>query len=334
VTQVTVYCLRKLVVTVLWWACLRAMRGCRTGGINTQPPASHGAVAAAPTAQPRPTTALTAADISEDDADGGASPPTEPRAAEEPPAVAAGDPAGDDGNLFVPPLPEDHAAELAAVEEAPPDRPQKDPGADLSGFVPAPVDHLLKAVYGDWPHHNDGCHLDGGVNGDVVWQRRWRRIADLSSTHYSVPKGKVGRRFINILVLEFRGVQARTWNSERPLVLSAKTTPGVKRARDIQMRLTHRMDLWYEGKFIALVDDTKTEVQSRHGSQPVPDEETLARAYNEKVLSGRLRSAVRNLTNRDEGGVLQPDDPCTKTGRPAGPRSLAGQAFVDARPRS
>jgi hypothetical protein len=129
----------------------------------------------------------------------------------------------------------------------------------------------------------------------------------------------VGRRFINILASEFSSVQARTWNSERPLVFVAavfQTTPGVKRARDIRKRLTHRMDLWYEGKFIALIDDTETEVQSRHGPHPVPDEETLARAFNEKVLRGRLRSAVRNLTNRDQGGVLQPDDACTKTGRP------------------
>jgi hypothetical protein len=35
-------------------------------------------------------------------------------------------------------------------------------------------------------------------------------------------------------------------------------------------------------KFIAFVDDTKTEVQSRHGSHPDPDEETLARAFNKK----------------------------------------------------
>jgi hypothetical protein len=145
-----------------------------------------------------------------DDDDGGAAPPAEPRADEEPPSVAAGDSAGDDRDPFVPPLPEDHAAEPEAVEEEPPARLQKDPGADLPGFVPAPVDHLLEAAYGDWPHHNDGRHLDGGVNGDAAWQRRCRRIADLSSTHYYVPKGKVGRRFINILALEFRGVQART----------------------------------------------------------------------------------------------------------------------------
>jgi hypothetical protein len=69
-------------------------------------------------------------------------------------------------------------------------------------------------------------------------------------------------------------------------------------------------------KFTALVDATETEVQSRHGLHPIPDEETIARAYNEKVLSGCLRSAVRNLMKRDQGGILQLDDACTKTGQP------------------
>jgi hypothetical protein len=115
-------------------------------------------------------------------------------------------------------------------------------------------------------------------------------------------------------------VQARTWNSERPLVFVAvvlQTTPRVRQAGDIRKRITHRMDLWYQGAFTALVDDTEMEVQSRLGSHPVADEETWARAYNAKVLSGHIPSAVRTLTSRDQGGVLQPpDDDCTKTGRP------------------
>jgi hypothetical protein len=51
-----------------------------------------------------------------------------------------------------------------------------------------------------------------------------------------------------------------------------------------------------------------------HGK--VRDEASEARAYNARVLSGRLRSAVRNLTHRDTGGVMMPDDLCTKSGRP------------------
>jgi hypothetical protein len=113
---------------------------------------------AAPTAGTRPTATPTATNIGKDD-DDEAAPDAEPRANEEPLAGAAGDLPGDDGDLFAPPLPEDHAAELETVEEEAPDCQQKDPGAGLPG-TPAPVNDLPEAVYDDWPNHNDGCHLD------------------------------------------------------------------------------------------------------------------------------------------------------------------------------
>jgi hypothetical protein len=264
---------------------------------------------AAPSTPTTTTTTSPRNEDDDDDDDDDAAATAEPETAEEHPA--------DDDDIFLPPLPEDNAAEPEEVDERPISR--KDPGADLPGFEPAPVDQLLDDVYGDWPHHNDGRHLNGGVLEDAAWQRRWRRITALASTHYSVPKGKEGRRFIDALASEFRGVRARRWNSERPLVFVAvilQTTPGVKKARDIRKRIKNRIDLWYKGAFTALVDDTETELQNRHGSHPAADEETKARAYNAKVLSGRIRSAVRTLTSRDQGGVLQPDDKCTKTGRP------------------
>ena len=219
----------------------------------------------------------------------------------------------------------------AAVAPAPPAAPAPVPahpatapstelGADLPGFSPTPADLLLDKVYGDHPHRNDGRHLDGGIQDDKAWQRRWKRIAQLSTTHYSVPKGRVGRRFIQMLTNEFNGVRERRWNSERPLVFATailQTTQGVRSSQAIRSRLAQRMDLWDQGHFVALVDDVEAELNSRVGSTRRDlDDETLARAFNAKVLSGRLRVAVRFATNRDGGGVLQPDDPCTKTGRP------------------
>ena len=44
------------------------------------------------------------------------------------------------------------------------------------------------------------------------------------------------------------------------------------------------------------------------------DEESEARRFNSLVLAGRLRSAVRNLTAREGGGVRAAGDVCTKTG--------------------
>jgi hypothetical protein len=127
------------------------------------------------------------------------------------PAAEPGPQPEDIGDPFLPNLPNDNTRGPQAAEERPVLR--KEPGADGPGFEPGPADKLLDTVYGDWPHANDGRHLDGGVEGDATWQRRWRRIVDLPTTHYSVPKGKVGRRFLAKLASEFRGIRACTWNS-------------------------------------------------------------------------------------------------------------------------
>jgi hypothetical protein len=77
------------------------------------------------------------------------------------------------------------------------------------------------------------------------------------------------------------------------------------------------MHQWELGKFVALVDDTEATALSLRGGNRASDEDSRMRAFNARVLSGRLRSAVRVLTNRAGGkGVLEPDEACTKTGRP------------------
>jgi hypothetical protein len=76
------------------------------------------------------------------------------------------------------------------------------------------------------------------------------------------------------------------------------------------------MDLWDQVFFGALVDDTEAEALGKPAASRVPDDETRAKAYNTQVLSGRIRSAIRTLTRREGGGVLEPDTACTKTGLP------------------
>jgi len=41
----------------------------------------------------------------------------------------------------------------------------------------------------------------------------------------------------------------------------------------------------------------------------------VGRRFNSMVHSGKLRAAVRTVTDRDPGGLYAPDDICTKTGR-------------------
>jgi hypothetical protein len=146
-------------------------------------------------------------------------------------------------------------------------------------------------------------------------------MAQISPTRYSIPKGAVGRKFLTILTHEFAQVRERNSNSERPLVFVAvvlQTSPGVRRAQDIRQRMKSRMNLWEQDQIAALVDNTEAEVRARTRLGKRSDDETAARAFNApRVLSGRLRSAVRTLTNRDSGGgVLPPNDACTKSGIP------------------
>jgi hypothetical protein len=75
--------------------------------------------------------------------------------------------------------------------------------------------------------------------------------------------------------------------------------------------------LWEAGKFNALVQDIEAAaMQSVGGGRRTVDPDQIARNYNASVLDGNIRAAVRSVTNRDGGGVLLPEDLCTKTGRP------------------
>ena len=55
--------------------------------------------------------------------------------------------------------------------------PLLEENADLLGFHPERAHLLLQEVYGNFPHHNDGAHLDRGIMNDYIWQRPWLRLA-------------------------------------------------------------------------------------------------------------------------------------------------------------
>ena len=126
------------------------------------------------------------------------------------------------------------------------DMPAPEDNAYLPDFTPETVHLLLRGAYGDYPHHNDGLHLDRRIADAVIWQRHCRQIAAQSDNCYSTPSSAVLRFFTAILSAEWRGVIGRTWNSKSPLVSAhvvLTKTLGVRRAREIWARITRRMDL-------------------------------------------------------------------------------------------
>ena len=212
-------------------------------------------------------------------------------------------------------------AERASLEAARPRAPQVvEPGADRTGTSQTRSDARLLAVLGDYPHDNTGDHLDGAVASDAADQILWRRVVQLPLRPYHVPKGTVGRRFIAKVAELLRDVRLRRCNSEQLIVFVAvvlQTSHGVRAAKDIRRVIDTRMDLWQQGKAAAMVESLERATAANIARRPaMPTEDTEARAFNARVLNGELRTAVRVLTSRDGGGVLAPDDQCTKTGRP------------------
>jgi hypothetical protein len=91
---------------------------------------------------------------------------------------------------------------------------------------------------------------------------------------------------------------------------------GCVKAKDIKTRIATCIDLWRQEKYDALIHNiTNTALANAGHRSSTNDAETMAWRYHSAVLDGRLWVAIRGLTSSDNGGVLGPDDACTKTGR-------------------
>ena len=114
--------------------------------------------------------------------------------------------------------------------------PPPEKNADLPDITPERAHLLLREVNGDYPHHNDESHLDGGVADDNIWQSYWRRLAVQSASWYATPSGTVRHRFTSILAAEWQGVLGRRCNSERPIFFAhivLTKTVGLHREKEM-----------------------------------------------------------------------------------------------------
>ena len=72
----------------------------------------------------------------------------------------------------------------------------------------------------------------------------------------------MGKRFLTALVVELAGFCERRWNAERPMVLVILVLAWkreVSRAGDIRRRILQCLDLWQDGAFNLLLEDTELE---------------------------------------------------------------------------
>ena len=90
------------------------------------------------------------------------------------------------------------------------DVPPPEGNTEFPGFTPDRAHLLLQDVYGDFPHHTDGLHLDGVIADNAIWQRRWHWLDTKSAIWYAMPSGAVRCRFTAILAAEWRWILGRS----------------------------------------------------------------------------------------------------------------------------
>ena len=191
---------------------------------------------------------------------------------------------------------------MPITQEEPPDQPPER----------ATVEAKLREVYGDCIHPNDGTHLDGGIRDDAKWQERWKKIVGLPPQRYNAPNGKVGRLFVKEVAEELQGVTKRRWNSERFIVFQAvilQRSGEVKKSQDIRRRIATRLRDWKLGKFDMLVQDTvRTSISLIQKLTRGETEAQQVKTFTRMVLQGKIRQAVRFVTERGLGGALKAED--------------------------
>ena len=188
------------------------------------------------------------------------------------------------------------------------------------------ADRQLLGIFGNTIHLNDGTHLNGGigVNKDTKWQRLYNRVASCSLPLYNLPNGRWAQRFLTTLTDLWVGVIQHHWNSERPLVFQTvilRHVRGITRFDDIKPIVWGQLDAWDAGRYVALVKGVKeVSLNSSGGGRRVEvqrqdDATSLTHRYDAMVLGGKVRAAVRIVTNRGTGGPYRPNDLDSKSGR-------------------
>jgi len=100
-----------------------------------------------------------------------------------------------------------------------------------------------------------------------------------------------------------------------PLIL--RRIRSKKTMSEVKMLVWSRMDAWEASCYCMLVKEVEECTMEdgfphAHTDRSL-ESESVGRRFNSMVHSGKLRAAVRTVTDRDPGGLYAPDNICTKT---------------------
>ena len=178
-------------------------------------------------------------------------------------------------------------------------------GRDESG-VGIDVDKLMKIAYGE-PLR--GC---GSFDRSDVWYKRWKTLVFLQSKHYEIPGGAIGRRYVDLLSEEVSQVGAGNYSSDRVIAFSAlmlQRDRMIKRSCDVRRVIERRMDLWKNQEFNVLLQEAiRCDKSLKNTRKSDMNKDHVTKVFTKLMLQGKIRAAVRWLSEKARGGILHPMD--------------------------
>ena len=117
---------------------------------------------------------------------------------------------------------------------------------------------------------------------------------------------------------EINGVLARKWNMERVtcfISMDLHTSSDIKGAANVKRRTKQRLVEWNEGKFDMLGSSTIICAEAQMSrKQNGLNEKKRAKFFSRMICRGKIRAAIRYVSEREKGGILMPGDTDEKTG--------------------
>ena len=160
----------------------------------------------------------------------------------------------------------------------------------------------------------DSLAMEGSGNEkEDVWVQYWRKVVTFRGNHYSLPRGSIGREFIDLLAEEINCLSRQSTPSERVIVFVAvlmQKDKMVKKGAEIRRLLARRVREWRQERFPELIQEYQRcakQLSKSHVANSERSKDHVLRVFSNLMLRGDIRSATRWLTDQTgSGAVLDP----------------------------
>ena len=168
------------------------------------------------------------------------------------------------------------------------------------------VDELMIRAFGEPLVHSSGEDVAN------AWFQRWKTVVGLQGKQYNLPGGAVGCQYVDLLSEEVAYLSSGNFSSDRLIVFSASMLQRdrmISKTVDIRGVLERRMRMWKDEEFDLLLQEAvRCDKPLRNSRKGEVDKEHIVKVFATLMLNGKVRAAIRWLSESGRGRVLQASD--------------------------